>query len=72
MKKVVIALGIVAIIAVVCSCKAKRCSCYTERTGYPTAHSYEPKTGSSCVDTVIWQASDSTGDLIRKICGEEE
>ena len=71
MKKVLIALGIVALICVVSSCKQKRCVCYTDRAGYPTARSYEPRTGASCVDTVEWQAADSSGDLIRKICEEE-
>ena len=71
MKKLLIVLGLVAMVVVVSSCKAKRCSCYTFREGYRTAHSYEPKTGASCIDTVDWQATDGTGDLIRKICGEE-
>lgn len=71
MKKLLIALGVVALIGMIGGCKQKRCECYTYRTGYPTAHSYEPKTGSSCLDTVDWQASDSSGDLIRKICDEE-
>ena len=71
MKKLLIALGIIAIIGTVSSCKQKRCSCYTYRTGYPVAHSYEPKTGSSCADTTDWMAADSSGDLIRKICDEE-
>lgn len=71
MKKLLIALGIVALIGTVSACKQKRCECITQRTGYPDAHSYEPKTGSSCVDTLVWQAADSSGDLIRKICGEE-
>ena len=71
MKKLLIALGIIAIIGTVSSCKQKRCSCYTYRTGYPTAHSLEHKTGSSCLDTIDWMAADSSGDLIRKICDEE-
>ena len=71
-KKVFIALGILAVITVVCACKEKRCSCYTYRTGYATAHSYEPRTGTSCVDTIDWNAADSSGDVLRKICGEEE
>ena len=71
MKKLLIALGIIALICTVSSCKKKRCSCYTYRTGYPVAHSYEPRTGSSCVDTLEWQAADSSGDLIRKICADE-
>ena len=71
MKKLLIALGIIAIIATVSSCKKKRCVCYTSRTCYPTARSYEPRSGSSCVDTVEWQAADSSGDLLRKICAEE-
>ena len=71
MKKILIALGIIALIGTVSSCKQKRCSCYTYRTGYAVAHSYEPRTGSSCADTLEWQASDGSGDLIRKICADE-
>ena len=71
MKKILIALCLIAIIVVVSSCKKKRCECYTYRQGYATAHSYEPMTGSSCMDTLDWQAADSSGDLIRKICADE-
>lgn len=71
MKKLLIVLGIIALIATVSSCKKKRCVCYTYRTGYPTARSFEPRTGSSCIDTVDWMAADSSGDLLRKICADE-
>jgi hypothetical protein len=71
MKKLLIALGIIALIATVSACKQKRCACTTYRTGYSPAHSLEPKTGSSCADTTQWTATDSSGDIIIKICDEE-
>lgn len=72
MKKVFIILSLVAIIATVSSCKQKRCACTTYRQGYRTTHSLEPKTGKSCIDTIVWDAADSSGDLIKTICAEEE
>ncbi len=71
MKKILIVLGIIALIATVSACKQKRCSCTTYRTGYTPAHSYEPKTGANCSDTTQWMAADSSGDVLVKICVEE-
>lgn len=71
MKKFLAVLGLLAIVGTVSSCKEKRCACVSKRTGYPAARSYEPKTGSSCVDTLQYMASDSMS-LIIKICAEEE
>ncbi|MBQ6068399.1 MAG: hypothetical protein IJK84_02755 [Bacteroidales bacterium] len=70
MKKLLIVLGILAVLGATCSCKEKRCECKYYRTGYATTRSYEPKTGSSCSDTTDWMAADSSGDLIRRICDE--
>jgi len=74
MKKIFVALSLLALVAVVTSCKEKRCSCTTVRgDNMYTSHSLEPLGNhSSCSELDReWLASDSSGDMLFKTCVPE-
>ena len=71
MKKILVAISLVVILATVSSCKEKRCACTYIRMGYPESHSLEPMGPEGCVDTLEYLASDSIS-FIKKLCVEEE
>lgn len=74
MKKVFVALSLVAALTVLVSCgKEKRCQCTTYRgdgTTYRPALSLEPLgSHASCSELdESWLASDSTGEMLKKVC----
>lgn len=73
MKKILLALGALAIIAVVSSCKEKRCECITYRTDYAPARSLEPLGNhKSCSELdAEWPSADTASqDLLKKECVE--
>lgn len=75
MKKIVIALSLVALLVVVASCTKKRCECMTVRNKYDTTHALE-ELGSHKNCTELdkeWVAEqDSSGDIITKTCIAED
>lgn len=70
MKKLFVILGFVAALSLVYSCKEKRCECTYLRTEVGESRGLEPKGNlSSCSELdKIWEANDSTGQLIKKTC----
>ena len=74
MKKILVAAALLLFIAVTVGCKEKRCKCTTLRAGETPAIGLEPLgTHSDCSElNADWEASDSTGDLLTKVCVPEE
>lgn len=74
MKKTLTILALVALVFSITACKEKRCKCTTFR-GNSTipAYSLEPLgSHKKCSDLdKEWQASDSTGDIIKMSCVPE-
>lgn len=74
MKKAIVTVALLLIIACLSGCKEKRCKCTTLRAGERPAIGLEPLgSHSNCSELdAEWVAADSTSDVLTKKCVLEE
>ena len=74
MKKTIVTIALILVVACLTGCKEKRCKCITNRYGELPAVGLEPLgSHKDCSELdAQWTASDSTSDILTKKCTPEE
>ena len=74
MKKKALAAAMMLVVLSLAACKEKRCRCVYDRFSERPSECFEPLDGHKSCSEVDkeWMASDSTFEIIKKTCVEEE